>query len=119
MLPRFTPELCAGLRTAFLRTGYHVDGFRELLGGAPHAALGRDEPVPARIAASAGGPLGALIRLFLLGDAVPEDEVADALAPFTVPEAVAAGLLAASADGSGLVAALDVRPHGDDGGSWW
>ncbi|HZZ48163.1 MAG TPA: methyltransferase [Pseudonocardia sp.] len=119
MLPRFTPELCAGLRTAFLRTGYHVDGVPELLGGAAHAALGRDEPVPARIAASAGGPLGALIRLFLLGDAVPEDEVADALAPVTVPEAVAAGLLAASADGSGLVAALDVRPHGDDGGSWW
>jgi hypothetical protein len=119
MLPRFTPELCAGLRTAFLRTGYHVDGVPGLLGGAAHAALGRDEPVPARIAAASGGPLGALIRLFLLGDTVPGDELADALAPVTVSDAVANGLLSPSANGDGLIAALDVRPHGDDSGSWW
>lgn len=119
MLPRFTPELCAGLRTAFLRTGYHVDGVPELLGGAAHAALGRDEPVPARIAAASGGPLGALVRLFLLGDTVAESEVTEALAPVTVSEAITGGLLRRSVDGAGLIAALDVRPHGDDGGSWW
>lgn len=117
MLPRLTPELCGGLREAFNRAGYHVDGVPELLGDAAHAALGRDEPTPARLASRDGGALGALIRLFLLGDAEPEPALAEALAPVTVPDAVAAGLLRPS--GSGLAAALDVRPHGDEHGSWW
>ncbi|WP_051580134.1 DUF7059 domain-containing protein [Pseudonocardia acaciae] len=127
MLPRLTPDLCAGLRAAFERTGYQVDGVPELLGETAHAALGRDEPVPARLASRAGGPLGTLVRLFLLGDTEPEDAVAEALAPVTVADALHAGLLRrgpasttnGSGSGSGLAAALDVRPHGDDHGSWW
>lgn len=123
MLPRLTPEMCAKLRTAFLRAGYHVDGVPALLGASAHAALGRDEPVPARRASQDGGPLGTLVRLFLLGDTEPDDAVADAIAPLSVPEAVAAGLLRpAEVNGSssrGLAAALDVRPHGDEHGSWW
>jgi methylase of polypeptide subunit release factors len=123
MVPRLTPELCAGLRSAFQRTGYHVDGVPELLGEVAHAALGRDEPVPARLASRAGGPLGSLVRLFLLHDPVPEAELAEALAPVDLSDAVAAGLLRATdstgGTGAGLVAALDVRPHGDDAGAWW
>lgn len=127
MLPRLTPELCAKLRIAFLRAGYHVDGVPALLGASAHAALGRDEPVPARLASQDGGPLGTLVRLFLLGDTEPDGAVAEAIAPVTVPEAVAAGLLRTSfvngeLNGSGshgLAAALDVRPHGDEQGSWW
>ena len=129
MTPRLGPELCAALRETFEQVGYHVDGVPELLGDEAHAALGRDEPVPARLASRSGGRLGTLVRLFLLGDTEPADEVAEALSPVTVEQALAAGLLRAgdpaggmdpaTPAGGGLAAALDVRPHGDDGGSWW
>jgi hypothetical protein len=128
MFPRLSPRLCAGLREAFQRVGYHVDGVPALLGSAAHAALARDEPVPARMASRDGGPLGTLVRLFLLGDAEPADAVAEALAPVTVPDALAAGLLRLAdgpdrADGDpggdAVVAALDIRPHGADDQSWW
>jgi hypothetical protein len=56
MLPRLTPEL----RTAFERVSYHIDGVPELPGDAAHAALGRNEPVPARLASLEGGPPGTL-----------------------------------------------------------
>jgi len=49
MTPRLAPNCarrCARLRAV----GYHVDGVPELLGDEAHAALGRDEPVPARLA---------------------------------------------------------------------
>ncbi|MDT7563332.1 MAG: hypothetical protein QOG76_1956 [Pseudonocardiales bacterium] len=126
MNPRLDPDLCAALRAAFQRVGYDVDGVPELLGEDAHAALGRDEPVPARLASADGGPLGTLVRLFLLGDTEPADAVAEALAPVTVERALAAGLLqhgertgAGNGDGPGLDAALDVRPHGDEDGAWW
>jgi methylase of polypeptide subunit release factors len=111
------PALCDALRSAFERVGYHVDGVPALLGESAHAALGRDEPVAARLASRDGGPLGTCVRLFLLGDAEPEAEVAEALAPLPVPDALAAGLL--RRDGPDLAAALDVRPHGADERSWW
>jgi methylase of polypeptide subunit release factors len=144
MTPRLSPELCAALRETFQQVGYHVDGVPELLGDEAHAALGRDEPVPARVASRSGGRLGTLVRLFLLGDTEPADAVAEALSPVTVEQALAAGLLrpgdpagaghpddpaggsggdtggdTGGGTGGGLAAALDVRPHGDDDGSWW
>jgi len=130
-----SPDLCAALRETFEQVGYHVDGVPELLGDEAHAALGRDEPVPARVASRSGGRLGTLVRLFLLGDTEPADAVAEALSPVTVEQALAAGLLrpgdpatetagATGVDpttpaGGGLAAALDVRPHGDEDGAWW
>jgi methylase of polypeptide subunit release factors len=120
MIPRLTPDLCAGLRAAFQDVGYDVEGVPALLGAAAHAALSRDEPVPARLASADAGPLGTLVRLFLLGDTEPEDALSRALGPVPVADAVRAGLLR-PADGpdNGLVAALDVRPYGDDTESWW
>jgi len=115
MVPWLTPSLCAGLRAAFQRSGFDVDGVPALLGPSAHAALSRDEPVPARLATAGAGPLGTLIRLFLLGDTEPEDAVAEALAPVEVGDAVAAKLLRAVP--GGIAAALDVRPHGEAG--WW
>lgn len=119
MVPWLTPALCAGLRSAFQRVGFDVDGVPAALGPGAHAALGRDEPVPARSASADAGPLGTLIRLFLLGDTEPADAVAAALAPVDVGDAVAAGLLrsGSGADAGGVSAALDVRPHGRPG--WW
>ena len=117
MVPWLTPSLCAGLRAAFQRVGFDVDGVPALLGADAHAALARDEPVPARLASVDAGSLGVLVRLFLLGDTEPAGAVADALAPVEVADAIAAGLLREAPEG--LTSALDVRPHGDGVSGWW
>lgn len=115
--PEFSPELCARLREAFQRARYNTDGVLEALGAPAHAALGRGEPEPAFRASRDAGALGTLIRLFLLGGAEQDGEVRAALAPAAVEDALEAGLL--RTDGDRLRAALDVRPHGDEAGSWW
>lgn len=90
----------SGLREVMLDAGFTVDGVAELLGAEASAALARGERVPARRAAT--GPLGALIRCFILGDVV------DDLPP---------------ADWSALVdrgrARFDVRPYSEDDGEPW
>jgi methylase of polypeptide subunit release factors len=104
-------DLCARLREAFLKAGYTADGVLEALGGSAHAALGRGEPEPARRASRDAGALGTLIRLFLLGDAEPEDAVRAALGPANLDDAVAASVI--TQDGR---AGLDIRPYES---SWW
>lgn len=116
-LPEFSTQFSARLREALSRERYDADGVVEALGTRAHAALGRGEPVPAERASRDAGALGTLIRLFLLGTAEPEAEVRAALRPLPVAEAVGQGLL--RADGDLLRAGLDVRPHGDERGSWW
>ncbi|MCU1683097.1 MAG: rRNA/tRNA methylase [Amycolatopsis sp.] len=115
--PQISAGTCARLREAFLRTGYHVDGVVDALGGVAHAALGRGEPELAARASRDAGELGTLIRLFLLGLTEPAKAVTAAFAPLSVEDAVEAELLRADSDG--YRAALDVRPHGDDESSWW
>ncbi|WP_327100156.1 methyltransferase [Nocardia vinacea] len=109
--------LCPDLRAALTRVGYDADTLLEVLGADAHAALGRSEPVPVRRAARRAGALGTLIRLLLLGDALPEREVAAALAPVEIDRAVAAGLLAR--DGDDVRAALDLRPLDAGEGTRW
>ncbi|VFA91655.1 putative methyltransferase [Nocardia farcinica] len=109
--------LCPDLRTALTRVGYDADTLLEVLGADVHAALGRSEPVPVRRAARRAGDLGTVIRLLLLGDALPEREVAAALAPVDIDRAVAAGLLAR--DGDEVRAALDLRPLDAGAGNRW
>lgn len=109
--------ICPDLRTALTRVGYDADTLLEVLGADVHAALGRSEPVPVRRAARAAGPLGTLIRLLLLGDLLPEPEVAAALAPLDIDRAVAAGLLIR--DGDDVRAALDLRPLDAGDGTRW
>lgn len=110
--------LCPRLRTALIRVGYDADNLLAVLGTDAHAALGRSEPVPVRRAARDAGDLGVLIRLFLLGDPVPADEVAPVFAPVGTNEAVAAGLLTTD-DDSRLRAALDLRPLDTGTGTRW
>ncbi|GLY69779.1 class I SAM-dependent methyltransferase [Amycolatopsis taiwanensis] len=114
--PRFSDELCARLREALRRTGYDADGVLSVLGGAAHAALGRGEPEPADRASRDAGDLGTLIRLFLLGGAEPRAAVRSAIAPVSLDDAIEVGLVR----GDDLLrAGLDLRPHGDETGSWW
>lgn len=114
--PRFSDELCARLREALRRTGYDADGVLDAIGGAAHAALGRGEPEPAERASRDAGDLGTLIRLFLLGGAEPREAVRSALAPVSLDDAIEVGLLRGNDE---LRAGLDLRPHGDEAGSWW
>nr|WP_156399626.1 methyltransferase [Rhodococcus sp. Leaf278] len=105
------------LRQAFERTGYDADGVLALLGDDAHAALGRSEPVPVRNASQNGGPLGVLVRLFLLVDDCPESDVADAIAPLTVRAAIEAGILHRT--GSTVRTLLDIRPLDAGHGTRW
>jgi methylase of polypeptide subunit release factors len=116
-LPDFPADTCARLREAFLRTGYHVDGVINALGRTAHAALGRGEPELADRASRDAGELGTLIRLFLLGQPESRGDAGAALRPLPLEDALTAGLL--RGDGESLRAGLDVRPHGDEEGSWW
>ncbi|MBF6212728.1 methyltransferase [Nocardia puris] len=109
--------LCPDLRATLTRIGYDADTLLTALGEDVHAALGRSEPVPVRRAARALGELGTLIRLLLLGDALPEREVSAALAPVDVERALAAGLL--TRDGDEIRAALDLRPLDAGAGNRW
>ena len=111
MVPDLSADLCARLRDAFLTAGYTADGVVGVLGTRAHAALGRGEPEPARRACADAGPLGTLIRLFLLGDAEPADAIGAALGSVDLDEAVAASVV--TPDGR---AGLDIRPYEDN---WW
>ncbi|MEU7766109.1 methyltransferase [Nocardia sp. NPDC049190] len=109
--------LCPDLRTALTKVGYDADTLLDVLGAGAHAALSRSEPVPVRRAARDAGELGTLIRLLLLGDALPVREVAAALAPVEIDRAVAVGLL--DRDGDAVRAALDLRPLDAGAGTRW
>jgi methylase of polypeptide subunit release factors len=95
------------VREVFAGADYTTDGVSDLLGPVAEAALSRRETVPARRAARADdSALAALVRLFLLQDAVPEAQV-----PLPVGAAIRLGLLEASA--GEVRARLDARPHDD------
>jgi methylase of polypeptide subunit release factors len=111
LLPDLSGDLCARLREAFLNAGYTADGVVDALGPQAHAALGRGEPEPARRASRDAGALGTLIRLFLLGDQEPEQDVRKALGGVDVDDAVKNEILTKD-----LKAGLDVRPYEDN---WW
>ncbi|MFC7344029.1 DUF7059 domain-containing protein [Saccharopolyspora griseoalba] len=117
MIPDLSPDRIDRLREAFRAANYDADGVLDLLGPSAHAALGRNEPVPALRATTDAGPLGTLVRLFLLGVAEPREEVQVALGELGVDEALDATIVVA--DGDQLRAGLDIRPHGTGEDSWW
>ncbi len=112
-----TAERIDRLRDAFLAAGYHAEGVVALLGQQAHAALGRGEPEPASRAIAGAGPLGTLVRMFLLGEPTSHAEAESALRPLGVPEALAGGVLVE--DGGAVRAGLDIRPHAAAQSSWW
>lgn len=122
-------ELLRALAEDFTAAGYTVDAVAALLGPEAHAALARDQIVPALVAtraaaeAPASEPLGALVRFFLLARPL-QGAALDAVLPRTGSRGLLTLGLAGPptghpADGSAhdgaLVAAVDLRPYAWDG----
>lgn len=101
VLPELSDDLITRLRAAFREADYTADGVVDALGPVAHAALGRGEPEVAKRESEDSGDLGALVRLFLLGDTEPDRSVRSALAGVDLDEAVRAGVLTPTATGSG------------------
>ena len=102
--PALVDALAADLRSA----GYTTAGVTDLLGEQAEAAMDRGVWWPAERATRDGGPLGVLVRLFLLGGTETHDDVARALPGSSVDALIANGVLE-----PGVSAALDIRPHSD------
>ena len=110
------------LRADLRDAGFTVDGVTDRLGDVAARALARDRATPARrLLAGADDPVAVLVRLFVLGDALPPGVVAAALPTLGVAGAVRLGILAD--EGDGLRAQLDLQPHAvvDGAGTaeWW
>lgn len=93
---------------------FTVDAVFAQLGPDAHAALARNETVPAARACADGSPLSTLIRLFSLARPV-ERAAAERAVPLEAM--LAADLLAA--DGDQVRALVDIRPYGDESHDWW
>jgi hypothetical protein len=111
-----TPDRAAALRAALLDAGYTYDRVADLLGPLAHAALLRNETVPARRATADGSPLATLVRLWLLQLPVPAERLEAALPGWSA--ALADLGLVARADGL-VRATVDVRPYADEDHAWW
>ena len=104
------PAVAGRLAAVFRRAGFTVEGVAEALGAEAGAALDRGEPEPARRCLGSGGEDTAgsfrtLVRLFLLGETVPAEEVAAAFAPVDLDDLLDADLLRRGPDG--VAAGLD------------
>ncbi|MDX3068214.1 transferase, partial [Streptomyces sp. ND04-05B] len=100
-------DVAARLRKALIGAEFTADGLLELLGASAYAALARSEVVPALRATRGDTALAALVRLFLLQQAVPRARV-EAVLPLDA--CVESGwLVPAGADGDEIAAAVDVR----------
>lgn len=97
------------VREYFEAAGYTVDGVAGLLGPVAHAALAREQIVPAERATRGGSPLETLVRVFLLGLTVP--------AKAAHPLLIETGLI--ERDGDEARALLDVRPYATDTDEWY
>jgi hypothetical protein len=114
------PELLEALAADLAAADYTVDAVAALLGPEAHAALGRDQIVPALVATRRPGDdlrrrrLAAVVRFFLLARPLAPEEVDAALPTLRTAGAQALGLVGPH-DGTGLAAAVDLRPYAWDG----
>ena len=86
----------AGLREALVRSAYGEQSIAAALGPRPPFARTRRDVYLRRLRET--GPLGALVRMFRLGESVDEAEAAAVLAPAGLDALVEAGLLEARGD---------------------
>ncbi len=128
-VPQTEPRLVDALRADLEDAGYDVEHVEEMLGPVATAALHREETVPAlRATAAATGAdarVAALVRLFVLGTAVPAALVARALPRLGVDGAQRLGLVTAAGAGADdeVRALVDLRPYAATDGrgdaTWW
>ncbi|MHA7861296.1 DUF7059 domain-containing protein [Tessaracoccus sp. Y36] len=107
----------AALRDQLTAARYTSDAVVDRIGEDGQAGLGRNCTVPAYVAlGAAADPQAALIRLFILQQAVPREAVAAAV---DVDALLEEGFVRADADS--VRAVVDIRPYGspDDGASGW
>lgn len=96
---------------------YTVDGLHELVGFAGQLALARGE-LDALDRCLDDSPLGDLVRLFLLGQALLSSRAARALAPLDLARAEEGGLISQTSDV--VIAGVDLRPYAEaEGPNWW
>lgn len=102
---------------------YTVQGVYQVLGDAGQAARQRGDLLGVGRSLAGTDPHTTLIRLFVLGEAVSEDAARQALTPLPLDNAVAAGIVEASA--GEVRAVISIRPYNDYGGDtlhgrpWW
>ncbi|WP_077489024.1 DUF7059 domain-containing protein [Sinomonas mesophila] len=113
------PALLRALATDLAAAGFTVDGVADLLGPSAHAALARDQIVPALLATARSGDdprrarLAAVVRFFLLARPLTGGELDGAL-PAVRAEGLLALRLAAPDDGGRLASTVDLRPYAWD-----
>ena len=113
-------ELAPTLAVAFREHGYTVSGLEEALGPEAVSALARSDAPSVRRHARTAGAAGVLVRLFILGDAVPEAEVTAAVGGVGVEDGIAAGLWSRPSSPAGsLRGAVDLRPVDTGYGTRW
>ncbi|MEQ4518823.1 methyltransferase [Pseudarthrobacter sp. B907] len=116
------PDLLTALAGDLRRIGYTVDGVAGLLGHAAHAALARDQLVPALIATEAAAgdettaALAAVVRLWLLAEPQPAGTLDAALPGIRTAGLLELGLVEPSGEGR-VQAKVDLRPYGWEGSS--
>ncbi|MDZ5443194.1 methyltransferase [Micromonospora sp. 4G57] len=109
-----SPTGVEALRTALTRAHFTSNGIAGRLGAQATGGVARNDFRAALRATEDRDPLATLIRVFICDQTEPEAAVAAALAPLTVAEALAGGLV--ERYGDGLRAGVDLEPYGDE---WW
>lgn len=102
-------QLAARLR----HVGYTVESVRGLLGSVASDAVDRDQVVPARRALDGdSSPLAIAVRLFLLGDRVPQDAIGPLLGDVDLADLLVP-------DGGGVSCAVELAPYAADDVDWF
>lgn len=112
-------DLAPGLAEAFRRHRFTVGGLEESLGPEGVAALGRSDAAAVRRRARDAGPLGSLVRLFILGDPVEQTEIAATLPEVGIAPGLEAGLWARDGGTTALRSLVDLRPVDTGHGTRW
>ena len=106
------------LAAAFREHGYTVPGLERALGQEAVSALARSDAAVVRRYARDSGAAGALVRLFVLGDALPRSVVTELLPEVDLGAGVEAGLWSLGDDGA-VQALVDLRPVDTGHGTRW
>jgi hypothetical protein len=109
-----SPAGVEALRTALTNAGFTANGIANRLGPQATGGVARNDFRAALRATEDRDPLATLIRVFICDQTERADVVAAALAPLTIEEALAGGIV--ERHGDGLRAGVDLEPYGDD---WW